>query len=114
MPVRGLAPSAIQADVDTVARVLGASLVDEQPAAQPAPPMRLRLLGVVTQGRQRGAALISVDGQPARPWRIGDEVAQGLVLQSVGARSAALGATRSGPVSLELEVPPQPTGEDPI
>jgi hypothetical protein len=33
-------------------------------------------------------------------------VAQGLVLQSVSARSAVLGASRKGPAAVTLELPP--------
>jgi general secretion pathway protein C len=113
-PLQGLAPSAPQADTDTVARALGATIsVEPVAAAVPVPAVRLQLLGVVVQGRQQGAALIAVDDQPPRPWRVGAVVADGLVLQSVDRRSVRLGETRSGPTSLELTVPPQPTDEAP-
>lgn len=111
MPVQGLAPSAPQADVDSVAEALGAMTVAEQPDAAPAPASRLQLLGVVTQGRQQGAALIAVDGQPPRPWRVGAVVEEGLVLQSVGRRTVQLGETRSGPTTMTLEMPPQPADD---
>lgn len=107
-PVQGLAPSAPQADPDTVARALGALTVAEQPMAEPAQLARLQLVGVVAQGRGQGAALIAIDGQPPRPWRVGDVVTEGLVLQSLDRRSARLGESRSGPSNLTLEVPSQP------
>jgi general secretion pathway protein C len=113
-PVQGLAPSAPQADTATVARALGATLSLAPAAAAPSAPVaRLQLLGVVVQGRQQGAALIAVDGLAARPWRVGAEVADGLVLQSVGRRSIQLGETRSGPTTLELAMPPQPADGTP-
>lgn len=109
-PVQGLAPSAPQADTDAVARVLGATLIVEQASvAAPVPAVNLRLLGVVAQGRERGAALIAVGGEPPRPWRVGDSVVEGLVLQSVDRRSVRLGETRSGATTMELVVPPQPS-----
>lgn len=107
-PVQGLAPSVPQADSEAVARALGAQVAAVQTAAAPAPAARLQLLGVVVQGRQQGAALIAVDGQPPRPWRVGAEVADGLFLQSIDRQSARLGETRSGPVTMELPVPPLP------
>ena len=108
-PVQGLAPSAPQADTDTVARALGALVAAEQPAAGPAPVARLQLVGVVAQARGQGAALIAIDGQPPRPWRVGTAVTDGLVLQSLDRRSARLGETRFGATTLELKVPPQPS-----
>ncbi len=58
-----------------------------------------------------GAALIAVDGKPARPFRVGTLVEEGLVLQSLEGRRALLGAERGGPSTLTLELParqPQP------
>lgn len=110
-PVQGLAPSAPQADADSVARALGALAPAIQAEVAPAAPARLQLLGVVVQGRALGAALIAVDGQPPRPWRVGATLADGLVLQSIDRRSVRLGESRTGPSTLELEMPPQPTDE---
>ena len=58
----------------------------------------------------RGAALIAVDGQAARPFRLGAEVAAGLVLQVVTAQQVRLGADINGPVSVTLEMPSKPGG----
>ena len=107
-PVQGLAPTAPQADPDAVARALGALAMTDQPSAAPVPAARLQLLGVAIQGRQQGAALIGVDGQPPRPWRVGALVTDKLVLQSMDRRSVRLGETRWGPTTLELTVPVQP------
>ena len=47
------------------------------------------LVGVVADPAHSGAALISVDGKPAKPYRVGAVVDGSLVLQSVtGAQSA--------------------------
>lgn len=52
-----------------------------------------------------GAALIALDGQPPKPYRVGAQVDAGLVLQSLGPRQARLGATLHGPAALTLEIP---------
>jgi general secretion pathway protein C len=63
------------------------------------------MLGVVADQHSAGAALIAVDGKPAKPYRVGDVVEDGLVLQSVKGRNAALGPV-SGAAVLTLELPP--------
>ena len=66
------------------------------------------LVGVLA-GQQSGggAALIAVDGQPAKPFRVGAVVVDGeLVLQSLGRREARLGASRGAATTLTLELPP--------
>jgi general secretion pathway protein C len=49
-----------------------------------------------------------VDGKPARPYRVGSVVEEGLVLQSVHARQAVLGAPGNAQPLLTLELPPPP------
>lgn len=107
-PVKGLAPSAPQADVASVGRALGALVAAASPEEAPAQPSRIRLLGLVAQGRYVGAALLAVDDQPPRPWLVGAEVTDGLVLQSVDKLGAKLGESRWGETTLEL-VMPEPT-----
>ena len=67
---------------------------------------RLTLVGVVANRSRGGAALISVDGKPARPYRVGAQVEEGLVLQSVEPRRAVLADSLQGPASLTLDLPP--------
>ncbi|HZY15973.1 MAG TPA: type II secretion system protein N, partial [Ramlibacter sp.] len=55
-----------------------------------------------------GAAILSVDGKPARPYRVGSLVEEGLVLQSVQPRSATLAAEVRGPALVVLELPELP------
>jgi general secretion pathway protein C len=97
--------TAAPADPAVVARVLGAgpALATAGPAASPA--SRFSLLGVVASNGRDGAALIAVDGRPARPYRVGAQVEEGLVLQSVEPRRVALGSTPDGPPSVTLELP---------
>jgi general secretion pathway protein C len=103
-PQRGAAP----ADPLAVARLLGANPVAPSAPAVAAASLasRFSLLGVVAQRSRRGAALIAVDGKPPRPFRVGSAIDEGLVLQSVQARSAVLAATADGPALLTLELPP--------
>jgi general secretion pathway protein C len=66
---------------------------------------RFNLIGVVADRSQHGAALIAVDGRPAKPYRVGSAIDEGLVLQSVAPRSAVLAASPSGPPVVTLEMP---------
>ena len=96
------------ADPVAVARLLGASpaAAAEAPAA-PALASRLMLVGVVAGASRRGVALISVDGKPAKPFRVGAAVDEGVVLQSVQGRRAVLAQSRDGAPVLTLELPPR-------
>ncbi len=101
------APAA--ADPVAVARLLGASpaAVAAAPAA-PALASRLMLVGVVAgAASQKGVALISVDGKPAKPYRVGAAIEEGVVLQSVQGRRAVLAQGGDGAALLTLELPPR-------
>ena len=69
-------------------------------------PARFALIGVLS-GRNSGggAALIAVDGKPAKPFRVGAAVDEGLVLQALGPRQAQLGRDAGGPATLTLDMP---------
>jgi general secretion pathway protein C len=92
-----------EVDVSAAARSLGAAPV--QAAAAPTLASRFQLQGVLTGGPDAGAALISVDGKAAKPFRVGAMVADGLVLQSAQGRRVNLGASMDGPQTLALELP---------
>ena len=95
-------------DPQALARALGGGTASTAPVAAIALPSlgsRLSLVGVVADSKRGGAALISVDGKPARPYRVGAHVEDGLVLQSVALRSAALAPDANGPISVTLEMP---------
>lgn len=95
-----------QADTQVVARVLGAGQAGPVTAAPVAGiTSRYRLIGVVKQGDSNGYALISVDGKPPKPYRVGSLIDGGLVLHSVEPRSAALAPSVDAPVSLTLNLP---------
>jgi general secretion pathway protein C len=92
-----------EVDVSAAARSLGAAPV--QAAAAPTLASRFQLQGVMAGGPDAGAALIAVDGKPAKPFRVGAVVADGLVLQSAEGRRISLGASMDGPQALLLELP---------
>ena len=101
-PVAGGAPAALTVDSAQVARALGATAA--APAAAPELGGRLALKGVVTHGGQ-GAALIALDGKPARPLRVGallEGVDGGWRLRAVSPHAAVLAADGR---ELRLEMP---------
>jgi general secretion pathway protein C len=66
---------------------------------------RFQLQGVLAGGASQGAALIVVDGNVAKPFRVGSLVVDGLVVQSAQGRRVSLGAAMDGPSTLVLELP---------
>ena len=101
------------ANPQALARALGGGIVVAD--AAPPPPAavaslagRLVLMGVIANGSRGGAALISIDGKPARPYRVGARVEDALLLQSVAPRRAVLAERLRGPASMTLELPALP------
>ncbi|WP_205964800.1 type II secretion system protein N [Ramlibacter agri] len=93
------------ADPSAIARLLGG--LPGAPVAGPAAPAlasRFALVGVVAERTGRGAALIAIDGKPARPYRVGAFIEEGMVLQAVHGRQAMLGP-KDGPVAVTLDLP---------
>ncbi|MBX9937184.1 MAG: general secretion pathway protein C [Burkholderiaceae bacterium] len=117
-PLGGMVPAVAVAapvapDVAAISRLLGSAAAptgaEKPPATEPATKAPLTLLGVLAGQRSSlGAALIAVGGQPAKPFRVGAQVADGLVLQALEPRQARLGATPNGPATLTLDMPPRP------
>lgn len=104
--VAALSDSVLSIAPGTLAAALGAQ---SAAPATPTQPTRtnLVLLGVVADAAgQGGAALISIDGKPARPYLVGSELAGTYVLQSVQGRRAHLRARDAGAGSVTLELPP--------
>ncbi|MDB5869119.1 MAG: hypothetical protein JWP96_1451 [Polaromonas sp.] len=98
-----MSPASSQA----IARALGGGLA-AAPAVSGAPPAtsRYALVGVLAGNSRTGAALISVDGQEAKPVRVGNLVDENVVLQSVNGRSAILSSAAEKPAKFTLELPP--------
>lgn len=98
--------SAEPTDPLALARLLGGA--DSAPSAAPMvnATSRFVLAGVVAGASRGGAALIAIDGKPAKPYLVGSRVDESLVLQSVAPRRAVLATSSSGPASLTLEMKP--------
>jgi general secretion pathway protein C len=110
-PVPAMASAPPVVDAALLARALSALPTAANLAeATPAAASRYALQGVAAVGAARGAALIAVDGQPARPFRLGAEVASGLVLQAVTAQQVRLGTAVNGPTAITLDMPSKPGG----
>lgn len=93
-----------------VAQALGGGLAAPMASAEnkPSAASRYVLTGVVASGAQGGAALISVDGQEAKPVRVGAQVEGGWMLASVTSRRAVLSSgtgAAAARVTLELPLP---------
>lgn len=88
----------------TLPRLLGAT-----PAAVaglgPGPADRFVLSGVIASNIGQGAALIAVDGKPARPFAVGSELAPGYILVAVASREAMLAEGLNAPVRAVLTLP---------
>ncbi|WP_228778625.1 MULTISPECIES: general secretion pathway protein C [unclassified Polaromonas] len=95
------APTVI--DPRALARILGAT----EPNAEPQATLSSRfvLQGVIAGAPGGGAALIAIDGNPPKPFRVGSVVEEGLVLKSATARQVMLSATRDGPALVILDMP---------
>jgi general secretion pathway protein C len=97
-------------DTGRIAQLLGASAT---PANAPAvnATAQYKLLGVIAgaKGRSFGSALIAIDSEPAKPYKVGDRLSDDLLLQSVTARGATLAPGMQEPASVELELPPLAT-----
>ncbi len=102
------------ANVQHLALALGpdpaAGIAAAAPGAPPPqqaqdPRARMRLLGVVAGRRSGGVALISIEGQPPRAYRVGSPVDAGHTLTRVATRSATLSPAQPGGQAFTLELP---------
>ena len=66
---------------------------------------RYQLWGVVAGASGQGSALIGIDGQPPKAYRVGQALSEGVYLQRLGHRQAQLGAAAQGPVLFSLSLP---------
>jgi len=96
-------------DPQALAQVLGggAMALASNAAAATVASTQYVLVGVVSDSASGGAALIAVDGQPAKPFRVGATVDGRLLLKSVTVRRAVLATALDAPseIALELKVP---------
>ena len=93
-------------DPQALARALGGGQVAvvANPGAAIA-PNRYQLVGVLADSASGGAALISVDGKPAKPYRVGAAVDGNLRLLSVNGRRALLAESTQGAAQVTLDMP---------
>lgn len=97
-PVAAVEAAAPAVDPASFVKALGGRLQIE-PTGAPMPVAsnsRLLLVGVVSTASQRGAALIAVDGKPAKPYVVGSTIEGVWVLRSVQARRAVLAEVAAG------------------
>lgn len=84
-----------------VQRVLGAIASEDLKTSDLS---RFKLVGVIASSAGQGSALIAVDGQAPKPYRVGQAVGEGLILQSLGPKRAQLAASLNGPVLREISL----------
>ena len=107
-PVPPAPAEPLQVDAPALAQALGGVAAAQGAVVPAAAPVvsRYALVGVLA-GRDSGggAAVIAVGNQPAKPFRVGRAVEDGVVLQSVSGREARLGPRVDGPASITLQIP---------
>jgi general secretion pathway protein C len=94
-------------DPVALARLLGGTpAAAGAPMTAPSLASRFHLLGVAAGAHSgQGAAVISIDGKPARSYRVGSTLEEGIVLQAVHGREAELGAPGRNEPMVVLQVP---------
>jgi general secretion pathway protein C len=85
----------------TVARALGHKAEPNTSAKAPS-RSQYQLLGVIASASGQGSALIAVDGQPPKAYRVGQPVQDGWTLVSLTPKQARL---KSGSAEMLLELP---------
>ena len=90
-------------DPAVLARLMGALTPQ---AAAPVNNNRFVLKGVVSGALGQEAALIVIDDKPAKAFRVGSAIEDGLILQSAAPRKVTFAASKDGPAVLTLEMPP--------
>ncbi|MFZ5521969.1 MAG: hypothetical protein ACOZD0_12285 [Pseudomonadota bacterium] len=116
-------PQALPVSMDHAVRGDVLKLFPAAPAAvamEPQLASRFQLVGVIApragaMADSSGIALIAVDGQPARPFRVGARIEGQLVLQSVTSRGADIGPAGGAPAATLAAptLPPPSTGSLP-
>ena len=100
-----VAAPAVVVDTKAVAKLLGAT---DNVAAKPAitaPNVKLTLFGLATTRNGNGYALIAIEDKPAKPYRVGAQVTDDLVLKSISKVDAVLASSNSAPDGPKLELP---------
>ena len=96
---------AVVLDSQAIAKLLGApNSAAEQAVITPA-SSNYALFGLAMEKSGRGVALISTDGQPARPYRVGSKVADQWVLKSISRTDVILAASMDAADGMKLDLP---------
>lgn len=96
--------AAVQANAQAMAKALGATAA--APAAAAPVVNRYVLTGVLAgHASGAGAAVIAVGSSPAKAFKVGDALEEGVLLQSLSTREARLGNSMAGPATAVLELP---------
>ena len=103
LPAEARVPSRPVAVNSPMTRLFGALPEAAAAATQSPESDRFQLQGVIAEGA-RGLAIVSIDGQAPRAWRVGTPVEGDTLLLSVSKRSADFGP-RGGPSAFTLELP---------
>ena len=118
VPPQALPVALEQALKGDMSRLFPARPLPQAAALAPA-SSRFQVLGVVAPKAHpqsaEGVALIAVDGQPPRPYRVGARVEADLVVQSISQHTVQLGP-KDGPAAFSLDLPalpPPATGQLP-
>lgn len=77
----------------------------QRPELAVAESARYQLWGVVAGASGWGSALIAIDGQPPKAYRMGQALSEGVYLQSLSHRQAQIGASAEGPSLFTLTLP---------
>ena len=95
----GEASTASTSNSTAVARALGQASVS---VAAPDAQRRFQLLGVIADQHGQGSALLAVDGQPAKAYLVGQEVADGWRTASLSRYGVTLRSPEAGALQLEI------------
>lgn len=98
-----VATPAVTPTADTTHMVRALGQAQAQPAVV-AEPSRFQLVGVIAAASGRGSALIAIDGQSPKAWRVGQALQEGVYLQKLAPRQAWLGQTPTGPAQWALQM----------
>ncbi len=82
-----------------IQRILGVTASENSKTSDQS---RFKLLGLIASSSGQGSALIAIDGQAPKPYRVGQTVDDGVVLQSLGSRQATLGGGPANGWTLQL------------
>lgn len=99
------APSTPNNNTNLLARSLGAQAT---PTEVPHAASRLKLLGVLADTNGMGGALIAIDNQAPKLYRIGATVVDGLTVQALKTRQVVIGNSADATTGITLELPKQP------